>query len=58
MLGNMTGLNQDQFDALHIGKYEGEQAAKVSTSYNKVGVMASQVGVTAGKVGVAAGGVG
>jgi len=30
VLANMVGLNQDQFKALHIGKYEGLQAAMTS----------------------------
>jgi hypothetical protein len=30
VIANMVGLNQDQFKALHIGKYEGLQAAMTS----------------------------
>jgi len=61
-LGSMIGLNQEQFSALHIGKYEGVQAAMTSihdsTKMNNVGVNAGQVGVVAGRVGVAAGQIG
>jgi hypothetical protein len=51
MISSMTGLNQDQFAALHIGKFEGEQAAKISTKMNSVGVYAGSIGVSAGQVG-------
>ena len=48
MLNTMTGLNQSQFAALHIGKYEGVQAAMTSmhdsTSQNQVGVNAGSIG--------------
>jgi len=61
-LASMVGLNQEQFSALHIGKYEGVQAAMTSihdsTKMNNVGVNAGQVGVVAGRVGVAAGQIG
>lgn len=30
MLGNMNGLTRDQFEALHIGQYEGVKAATTS----------------------------
>jgi hypothetical protein len=58
MISSMTGLNQDQFAALHIGKFEGEQAAKISTKMNSVGINAGQVGVSAGGIGQLSGNIG
>ena len=58
----MSGLTQTQFAALHIGKYEGVQAAMQSmadsTKMNKVGVNAGKIGVNAGTIGQQAGKIG
>lgn len=42
MLANMHGLNRDQFEALHIGQYEGLKAATTSMHES---VLNNQLGV-------------
>jgi hypothetical protein len=42
MLSTLTGLQQSQYKALHIGQYEGAKAASISTSQNNTGVVAGQ----------------
>ena len=58
LVSQMTGIDQAQFTALHIGKYEGVQAAMTSMKENGVGVAAGKVGVIKANVGIKDGNIG
>tara|TARA_B110001450_G_C17638696_1_gene488386 strand:- start:541 stop:1710 length:1170 start_codon:yes stop_codon:yes gene_type:complete len=59
MMSQMTGLDQASFTALHIGKYEGVQAAMTSMKKNGVGIaagkIAANVGIKKAVVGIKSG---
>lgn len=48
MMSQMTGLDQASFTALHIGKYEGVQAAMTSMKKNGVGIAAGKIAANVG----------